>query len=137
MNLQYAKIYKIVNLENGRTYFGSTCERLLCNRMSKHRASKRRFNREMGDLSVCKIYLVEEYPCLDIKYLRKRERYYIENFPCINKNIPSRTNKEWYQDNKEIISLKQKIKRLEKKIEELTRPPSASPEVQEVEGDSP
>ena len=137
MNLQLAKIYKIVNLEDGRTYFGSTCDPLLSKRMSKHRAAKRRFNREIGDLSVCKIYLVEEYPCLDIEQLRKRERYYIENFPCINKNIPSRTPAEWYRDNKEVISLKAKIRRLEKKIKELTLPPSPSPEVQEVEEDSP
>ena len=115
MNLQDAKIYKVVNLEDGRTYYGSTCERLLCKRMAKHRSANRRFNREMGDLSLCKIFLVEDYPCLTIEQLRGRERHYIENYPCINKNIPGRTKEEWYKENKEKIALKSKIRRLKKK----------------------
>lgn len=135
MNLQLAKIYKVVNLEEDKVYYGSTCDRLLCSRMSKHRSANRRFNREIGDLSKCKIFLVEEYPCLTIEQLRKRERYYIENFPCINKNIPGRTKKEYYKDNKERLSLKSKIWRLNQKIKKLTTPPppSPSPEVQEEE----
>ncbi len=138
MNLQLAKIYKVVNLEEDLVYYGSTCDRSLSRRMSKHKVSHRRFNEVMGDMEKCKIYLVEEYPCLTIEQLRKRERYYIENFPCINKNIPGRTKKEYYSDNKEIISLKSKIKRLEQKIKELTNsPPPPSPEVLEEEEDSP
>ena len=134
MNLQYAKIYKVMNIQTGDVYFGSTCDRLLSQRMSKHRASKRRFNEVMGNMQDCKIYLVEDYPCNSKLELLRRERYYIENFPCKNKNIPTRTPKEYYKQNKEILSLKAKIRRLKKKIEELTpHPPSPSPEVQEEE----
>lgn len=136
MNLQLGKIYKVMNIDTGEVYFGSTCERLLCNRMSKYRASKRRFNNVMGDISKCKIYLVENYPCETKEELLRRERFYIENFPCKNKNIPSRTKAEYYKQNREKMLLKAKIKRLEKKIKDLTTPPpppSPSPEVEEQE----
>lgn len=39
----------------------------------------------------------------------KRERYWIETIPCININIPSRTNKEWYDTNKERLIAQQKV----------------------------
>ena len=47
----------------------------------------------------CHIYLIEEFPCLNIDELRKKECYYIKNIPCVNKNIPSRSNKEYYINN--------------------------------------
>jgi hypothetical protein len=34
--------------------------------------------------------------------LNARERFYIQNNECLNKFIPGRTSKEYYQDNKEI-----------------------------------
>ena len=35
--------------------------------------------------------------------MKARERFYIENNDCVNKNIPNRTQKEWREDNKEKI----------------------------------
>jgi hypothetical protein len=44
-----------------------------------------------------KIQLVERcYHVENKQQLKQRERYYIENYPCINHNIPARTRKESY-----------------------------------------
>lgn len=102
VSFENAKIYKIRNLINGKVYFGSTGERLLCNRMSKHRANiNSRLNREIGNIYDCRIELVEKVEANNIYELRQRERYYIEtalNCPtckCVNKNIPNRSKKEY------------------------------------------
>jgi len=44
------------------------------------------------------IELLEECPCENQDELDAKERYYIQSIECINKNIPSRTLKEYYQD---------------------------------------
>jgi len=46
--------------------------------------------------------LIEDFSCKRSEELHARERYWIENTECVNKNIPTRTDKEYYQDNKEI-----------------------------------
>ena len=104
VNFENAKIYKIQNQKNGKIYFGATSERLLCNRMSKHRARKDSLlNRTIGDIYDCKIELVEKVEVKNIAELRERERYYIEGAlkcplcDCVNKNIPGRTPKEYSQ----------------------------------------
>ncbi len=105
---QNGKIYKIVNDVENLTYYGSTIEKL-CRRMSKHRADSKRFSKryeKFGNLYDCKIILIENYPCNNKEELIKRERFYIENNKCINFEIPGRTKKEYYHDNKEQIKLK-------------------------------
>lgn len=52
----------------------------------------------------CKIELLEE-----AETLKDRERFHIQNTVCVNRNVPNRTKKEYYQDNQ--------IKLLEKKKE--------------------
>ena len=48
---------------------------------------------------------IEEYPCNSKNELVIRERHYIDLLrPILNKNIPSRTKKEYYEDNKEQIA---------------------------------
>ena len=51
-----------------------------------------------------KIELMEEIKCDDKKTMHERERFYIDNFECVNKIKPSRTKKEYnkmyYQLNK-------------------------------------
>ena len=113
------KIYKIVNDELNLTYYGSTIS-TLTKRLSQHKAptnlnssttSKILFSTEIKP----KIYLVELFPCnLKIELLQ-RERYYIENNDCINKTIPSRTAKEWREDNKDELILKSKEYRSDNK----------------------
>jgi len=58
-----------------------------------------------GDFEI--IHL-EDYPCANRKEAGARERWWIENHACVNTQIPGRTHKEWYQDNKEAIVLYRK-----------------------------
>jgi hypothetical protein len=109
------KIYKIVNDKLGLTYYGSTTQ-ILSQRMGGHIVAKKRFDNgkcpNMTSFQLLdgnqKIYLVEKYPCNDKNELERRERYYIENNDCVNKCIPSRTNKEYRIDNKDKIKQYQK-----------------------------
>lgn len=115
MSNKYAqsKIYKITG--GGMTYIGSTTKKYLCQRMSCHRAAKKRFESGNGksnyctsypilDLPDCQITLIETFPCESRDQLNARERYWTEQIDCINKNIPGRTRQEYdkiyYQQNK-------------------------------------
>ena len=102
---QKGKIYKLIGY--GKTYYGSTTQ-LLCQRKTGHKRSYKNHRDckskeifELGD--DVDIVLVESYPCNNKEELHKRERYYIENFECVNKIIPTRTIKEWREDNKDKI----------------------------------
>jgi len=90
------KIYKIIDNTNGNIYIGKT-EQTLNTRLSKHKCDKRCMSREILKNGDYKIVLIEE------THDESRERYYIENTQCVNKNIPGRTRKEHYQDNKYTI----------------------------------
>ncbi len=47
---------------------------------------------------------IEKCPCGSIEELRKRERHFIkERQPVLNTQIPTRTIKEWREDNKEYL----------------------------------
>jgi len=65
--------------------------------------------------------LLEHYPCNNQDELNARERHYIQTINCINRNIPSRTIKEYYLDKKDAFKhYYQKIKnndRFKKKYE--------------------
>ena len=78
-------------------------------RMAKHRhdykigkscSSKMLFSEDYDN---CKIILIENYPCDNKEQLHKQERCWVEKYDCVNKNIPSRTlkeyQKEYYQEN--------------------------------------
>ena len=100
--------------EDNEFYYGSTVQ-ILCKRMDKHRRDFKRWKNgkygkimcfdlfEKYGIENCKIYLVELYPCESKEELESREGYYIRNYECINKNIPCRTSKEYYNDNKHKI----------------------------------
>jgi len=61
-----------------------------------------KFIRENGGWDNWDMVLIEYYKCDTKLELEKREREVIENLkPSLNKSIPSRTKKEYYQDNKE------------------------------------
>lgn len=55
------------------------------------------------------IILIEEYSCDNKDQLERRERYWIDTLnPTLNKAIPTRTNKEWYEQNKDVINEKKR-----------------------------
>ena len=43
-------------------------------------------------------YLIEDFPCADIKELRQREGHYIKELATLNKQIAGRTSKTYYND---------------------------------------
>tara|TARA_R110001592_G_scaffold318445_1_gene595579 strand:- start:605 stop:1045 length:441 start_codon:yes stop_codon:yes gene_type:complete len=108
-----AKIYRIVNDINGMTYYGSTHQKL-SKRMGDHRSDykikKHKTYLKFGEISDCKIFLVENFPCNSKEELKTRERFFIENYPCVNKNIPGRSKVEYMKhyrlDNKIYINAK-------------------------------
>ena len=96
-----AKIYKIYCDENDDVYYGSTTQDLSL-RLRQHKSLKYTSREIMKN--TYKIELVEEYPCETKKQLNERERYYIENYPCVNTQIPGRTKKEHREQHKEEIN---------------------------------
>ncbi len=104
------KIYQIIDNTNGNKYIGSTCELLLSKRLAKHNYNYKSYKKGKGNFvssfDILKnenydIILLEEYSCKSKDQLLARERYYIETIECINKEIPTRTQKEWHKANEE------------------------------------
>jgi hypothetical protein len=99
---QKGKIYKLWSPQGDEIYIGSTIQ-LLHIRKSHHKnksslcQSKILFEK-YDDV---RIELLEEYPCNSKDELQKKEGEYIRNNDCVNKKIPCRTKKEYYEDNKE------------------------------------
>ena len=107
------KIYMIESIMEHppeHIYYGSTTKQYLSQRMSTHRSHYKSFKEGKGHnfytlfelidiygLNNMKIYLVENYPCNTKDEKASREGYYIRYNPCINKNIPGRTIKEYQQ----------------------------------------
>jgi hypothetical protein len=111
-----SKIYKIVCNVTALIYIGSTTQ-TLSQRLQNHKKTYRRYlNTNLGYLSSFKIIanenydiiLVEEFPCQNKDQLHSRERYWIENTECVNIYIPTRTDKEYYEQNKEKLFEKRK-----------------------------
>lgn len=103
------KIYKIISKQTDKVYIGSTIQ-TLNNRFKCHKTHYRLGRNgtsvellQYGDAS---IELIENYPCDSPTQLKTRERFYIENTPnTVNMAIPSRTHKEYREDNREKIKL--------------------------------
>jgi hypothetical protein len=111
---KYGKIYKITSEHINKIYVGSTCKKLLSQRLAHHNSGYKRWNKcksryvtsyELFELGSVQITLLEAYPCNTKDELLSRERHYIELYKdiIINKVIPNRTNKEYIEDNKEKI----------------------------------
>tara|TARA_R110002096_G_scaffold6294_1_gene29015 strand:- start:892 stop:1308 length:417 start_codon:yes stop_codon:yes gene_type:complete len=90
------KIYKIIDNTNGNVYIGKT-KNTLNYRLRKHKSLKDCSSRKIIENGDYRIELIEETED------DSRERYWVLNTECINKNIPGRTYKEYYEDNKEQI----------------------------------
>lgn len=97
------KIYKIVNDELNLTYYGSTTTPLY-KRLYLHKTAaykKKCTSHKLFESGNVDIVLVENISCNNKEELHRKERYYIENNECVNRNIPTRTRTEYYQDNLE------------------------------------
>ena len=49
------------------------------------------------------IELIKNYPCSCLDELRREEGKHIRAMDCVNRYVAGRTQKEWYEDNKEQI----------------------------------
>ncbi len=100
------KIYKLTSKYTDKIYIGSTIQ-LLKNRRRVHKSKKSNNTNSklITQYTDFKIELIENYPCENKRELRLREAYFIKlHFKlCVNTVIPCRTDKEYYQDNKEKI----------------------------------
>ena len=105
---QNSKIYKIVCNITGKIYIGSTTQKYLASRLSEHVRDYKNYT-TVGKRSYITSFevikqgnydmvLLESYPCNNKMELHAKERYYIENNDCVNKCIPTRTNKERNDD---------------------------------------
>jgi hypothetical protein len=111
VNYQLGKVYKIVG--NGFIYVGSTTRPLLCKRLAGHNGMFRCFQNGILNHYYTSfkcladenhyIELLELFPCNSKDELHTCERKWIEQLDCVNKHIPLRTDKEYYEDNKEKI----------------------------------
>jgi hypothetical protein len=124
-------IYVIRSKQTTDVYYGST-KQILDMRLSDHQSNYRRYligkyhyvtSYEIIQHDDAIIELVETIDYEDKKELHKRERYYIQNHECVNKQIPGRTVKEHYEDNKEhkLEKLKEYYKKNRDKISEQKR----------------
>ena len=132
--LDKSKIYKIVDNINDNVYIGSTCKTLKT-RLSEHKSDYKRFlkglynNVKSFDVLKNGDYKIELLENCDIKTkqeLLERERFYIENNDCLNKNIPGRTDKEYKQYQKEYkkdyyFNNKEKINDIHKEYREANK----------------
>jgi hypothetical protein len=95
------QIYKIECRQSGLCYYGSTIQSL-DKRLSGHKHSYRLFLDKKSNSSITSFkvlehndYSITAVEFVDVRLLKQRERFYIENNTCVNKVIPGRTGKEW------------------------------------------
>ncbi len=117
---QKGKIYRIISPSKNLVYYGSTVQ-TLNQRLAEHIKHCKYYNDINYEKTkkYCKSYivlecedykieLIEEYPCNNRQQLYKKESEYQKNNECVNKRIEGRTLKEWHEDNKERVAIKNK-----------------------------
>ena len=122
VNYEDGKIYKIVCDSTQDTYYGSTTMPLY-KRKSVHKDRAKVEGHYTSSKIInggnWRMVLIETYPCKTKEELFAREQYYIENFQCVNKNIPKHTveskkakqaecHKKWREENREYNLQKKK-----------------------------
>ena len=133
VNIDYSKcvIYKIVcnDLNVKDLYVGSTTnfiKRKQQHKISCNNENSRKYNyniysmiREKGNWNNWTMIEIEKYPCNDGNEALARERYWLETLNAtLNMVIPTRTRKEYYEDNRDDI-LEYHIKYYEDNIDKI------------------
>ena len=123
VNYSNGKIYKIESDLGDLIYIGSTTKYYLSQRMERHRFDYVRRCTYRPQLNItahqlfdkygidnCRIVLLESVNYCESKdELTAREAYYIKNNKCVNKNVPNRTKKEYYNEVYKDVALAQYI----------------------------
>lgn len=96
-NYQNAKIYKLVCLNTGMIYVGSTCQPL-SRRLSGHRsATNRARSKKIIEGGNYIILLIENFPCNSVEELFAREYEVICATTCINRKLLTEEERKAYQ----------------------------------------
>jgi hypothetical protein len=107
-NYQNGRIYKITSFQTEQIYVGSTTK-TLCRRMADHRSAFKKPVKNYTAFIILAfddafIELIENFPCNSKEELEARERHYIRTLPnVVNKVVPTRSYKEWYEENRDKI----------------------------------
>jgi len=91
-------IYKLYCLTSGLAYYGSTINPVEI-RLIGHKYNPTTSSDLIIKNNNYKIEVLEEFDFNNKTELLNREKFYILNNDCVNKNIPLRTKQEWYLDN--------------------------------------
>ena len=92
-------VYKIHCNITGEDYYGST-DQDIEERIWHHKGHKETMSSQIIERGDWCYEIMEEVDYIIKTDLLIRERYYIENYPCINIIIPYRTKEEWREYNK-------------------------------------
>jgi len=120
---KYGKIYKITSEHINKIYVGSTCKKLLSQRLAHHNSSYKKWKKNKGryttsyelfELGSVQITLLEACPCNTKDELLYKERYWIEQYkdiivnkqkkPIVTNEETKERQKQYCKDNKEQIS---------------------------------
>jgi len=93
-------IYKLHDNTNNTDYYGSTIQ-TLNKRLQEHKNKLDCSSKSIIENNDYIMILVETIEFQDKKQLLEREKYYIQNYPCINKYSPLRTKEEYKEQQKE------------------------------------
>lgn len=107
VNYQNSKIYKLINDElPDKIYIGSTTRKLSL-RLAEHKQNYKKnrgsTSNQLFSVGKVKIILIKNCPCNNKEELGKFEREEIDSVDCVNKNLPTRSKKQWAIDNKDNI----------------------------------
>jgi hypothetical protein len=102
---KYGKIYKLTSEHINKIYVGSTCKKLLSQRLAHHNSGYKNWKKgnkryttsfELFELGSVQITLLEACPCNTKDELLYKERYWIEQYKdiIVNKYRPIITNEE-------------------------------------------
>lgn len=112
MNYQNGKIYRIDCLTTNEVYIGSTCQPTVAKRLAHHVSTFKQWKRTgkgfitsypIIERDNYKITMIESYPCNSKDELSSREGFYIRSINCVNKHIAGRSQKQWFEEHKEVL----------------------------------
>ena len=123
--LRKARLYKITSPNTNKVYIGAT-KTGLNRRLTMHKMCYRSFlngkqkmttSFKILEAGEAKIELIEECRDISKRELHEKEADLMRNtIHCVNKKIECRTPKQYYQDHREMLLLKSKLRYYKKKL---------------------
>ena len=117
VNYNKGKIYKIECLTTGLIYVGSTTKDYLSQRLTKHICAYRQYLKgtyrfttsfKIIENNNYRIELLEEVKCETKDQLLMREGHYIRLLDCVNRCVAGRTDKQYWDDTKDVKNEKRR-----------------------------